>query len=77
MPSNVKETAHDELAQAIKTQAHISLAGEKCSHKVEEGIELFRDKGTKDVSGWPGPAIVLSFGELITKYSKYSFEARQ
>ena len=75
-PSNVTETACDELAQAIKIHEHISLVGEKCSHKVKEGIELFRDKGARCV--WlASSSHCLSFGEFITKYSKCSFEARQ
>ncbi len=63
--SIVEGTAHNKLLRAINCRTQ--PAGETYDDKVGEEIEFFRDKGTKDVSGWIGPATITNICDINHK----------
>ena len=54
--------AKEKLIRAIKTRT--LPAGETQELKVGDEVEFFRPQGTKDVSGWHGPARVTNINEI-------------
>jgi len=70
----VEANAIAKLNRASK--AHARITGEQLELKVGDLIEFYRPPGTKDVSGWRGPARVCDVGDISSGNISANFQGR-